>query len=136
MQVEFTDEQLNEELQAADERLRKQLGKKKSAQLSDDIMRYIENPDEHEFRFDLSLLQRWILQHVFELGWTLEKFGRFDRHINYRDMREANKPERIGKKYQWIAYHEFLARVADNFEFLGRAGISQKWRSMMDHGKE
>ena len=115
----MTDEQLNEELQAADERLRKQLGKKKSAQLSDDIMRYIENPDEDELRFDLSLMQRWILQRVFELGWTLEKFGRFDRYINYQDMRDANKPERIAKKYQWIAYHEFLARVADNFEFRG-----------------
>ena len=117
--VEFTDEQLNKELQAADERLRKQLGKKKSAQLSNDIMHYVENPNEDELRFDLSLAQRWILQRVFELGWTLEKFGGFDRYINYQDMRDANKPERIAKKYQWIAYHEFLARVADNFEFRG-----------------
>lgn len=26
--------------------------------------------------------------------------------------------ERIGKKYQWLALHELLARVADNFEKL------------------
>jgi hypothetical protein len=117
--VEFTDEQLNEVLQVADGQLHKQLGQKKSAQLSNDIRCDMENPDEDEFRFDLSLVQRWILQRVFELGWTLEKFGRFDRYIDYQDMRDANKPERIGQKYQWIAYHEFLARVADNFEFRG-----------------
>ncbi|MEO3920396.1 hypothetical protein, partial [Raoultella ornithinolytica] len=23
--------------------------------------------------------------------------------------------ERIGKKYQWIAYYEYMARLADNF---------------------
>ena len=118
-EVEFTDEQLQEELQTADKQLRKQLGKKKSAQLSDDIMRYIENPHEDELRFDLSLAQRWILHRVFELGWTVERFGHFDRYIDYRDGRAAHKPERIGKKYQWLAYHEFLARVADNFEFRG-----------------
>lgn len=117
--VEFTDEQLDEALQEADELLQKRLGKKKYAQLSGEIMRYIDNLHEDEFRFDLSLAQRWILQRVFELGWTVERFGYFDRNINYMDMRSAHKPERIGKKYQWIAYHEFLARVADNFEFRG-----------------
>jgi hypothetical protein len=115
-EVELTDKQLNEELQAAEKRLRKQLGRKKSAQLSKDIMHYIENPHEDEVRFDLSLMQRWILQRVFELGWTVESFGYFDRSINYRVERSAHKPERIGKKYQWVAHHEFLARVSDNFE--------------------
>jgi hypothetical protein len=61
-------------------------------------------------------MQRWILQRVFELGWTVESFGYFDRSINYRVERSAHKPERIGKKYQWVAHHEFLARVSDNFE--------------------
>jgi hypothetical protein len=112
----LTDEQVDNELQATERQLRKQLGKKKSAQLSDDILRYIDHPHEEEFRFDLSLAQRWILHRVFELGWTVERFGAFDRFINYRDGRAAAKPERIGKKYQWIAYHEFLARVSDNFE--------------------
>jgi hypothetical protein len=60
---------------------------------------------------------------VFELGWTVKRFGRFDRYINYDDWRAKHKPERIGKKYQWLAYHEFLARVADNFEFRG-----DRWR--------
>jgi hypothetical protein len=117
LEVRLPYERLDEELQTTEERLRKQLGKKKSAQLTGDIMAYIDNPHEDEWRFDLSLAQRWILQRVFELGWTVERFGDFDRSINYRDGRAAHKPERIGKKYQGIAYHEFLARVADNFGF-------------------
>ena len=32
-----------------------------------------------------------------------------DRHT------EDNRIERIGKKYQWIAYHELLARIADHY---------------------
>lgn len=69
-------------------------------------------------RFDLSIAQRWILQRVFELGWTPELFGEVDATIQRfgRHGRGAAKPERIGKKYQWIAYHEFLALVSDNFE--------------------
>ena len=56
---------------------------------------------------------------MLDLGWTVERFGQFDFNINrYSNYgREAKKPERMGKKYQWIAYHEFLARISDNFEF-------------------
>ncbi|MBL8164702.1 MAG: ATP-binding protein [Anaerolineae bacterium] len=74
--------------------------------------------------FDISLAQRWIIQRVFELGWTTDRFGRFDRYINSSDRRQARKSERIGKKYQWIAYHEFLARVADNFHFQADSWIN------------
>lgn len=125
--AEVTDEQLNEVLQAFDEHLRKQLGKKKSLRLSEDLLHFMDDPHADEFRFDLSLAQRWILHRVFELGWTAERFGQFDRYINYNDMRAAHKPERLGKKYQWIAYHEFLARVADNF-FLRRDEWSEEQR--------
>ena len=34
--------------------------------------------------------------------------------------REASKAERIGKKYQWIAYHEMIALVADHFQYRER----------------
>jgi hypothetical protein len=32
-------------------------------------------------------------------------------------MRSAHKCERIGKKYQWIAFNKVLAKIADNFSF-------------------
>ena len=68
-------------------------------------------------RFDIRLIQRYILKRVFDLGWTTERFGGFDRYaIGYRG-RAASKAERIGKKYQWIAYHEIMALVADHFQY-------------------
>ena len=80
------------------------------------IIPYESSPYQDEFQFDLSVAQRWIFQKVIDLGWTSELFENFDQYAGRR-YREARKTERMGKKYQWIAYHEFLARVSDNFEF-------------------
>ncbi len=84
-----------------------------------DVVPYLTSQSRgRENRFDLSIAQRWILQRVFDLGWSVDKFGRFDRDVNARAWdRSARKAERMGKKYQWIAYHEFLGLVADNFEY-------------------
>ena len=66
--------------------------------------------------FSLELARRWIFNRVVELGWTPERFGSFDRSRSSHDRR-PDKSERMGKKYQWIAYYEFVARVADNFQY-------------------
>lgn len=76
-------------------------------------------------KFDLHLIQRYILWRVFDLGWTTERFGHFDRHDTEYIGRDATKVERIGKKYQWIAYHEILALVADHFQYRDSAGGSR-----------
>jgi len=69
-------------------------------------------------RFDTGLAQRWVFNRVAKLGWSPELHGQFDRCVNYYRLdRSEHKPERIGKKYQWIAFHELLARISDNFEF-------------------
>ena len=68
-------------------------------------------------RFDLTLVQRYILWRVFDLGWTIERFGDFDRFQVSHWGREAAKAERIGKKYQWIAYHEILAYISDHYQY-------------------
>jgi hypothetical protein len=82
----------------------------------DDAGRSAREPPRLEFR----ALQRYILKRVFDLGWTVERFGRFDRFSIGYNGREASKPERIGKKYQWIAYHEILALVSDRFQYRER----------------
>jgi hypothetical protein len=64
--------------------------------------------------FSAELFQRLILRRVLELGWTCERFNEFDRNVR-TNGRAAHKAERIGKKYQWIAYDEFHARISDNF---------------------
>ncbi|MES2190171.1 MAG: AVAST type 2 anti-phage system protein Avs2 [Pseudomonadota bacterium] len=68
-------------------------------------------------KFDLKLVQRYIVGRVFELGWTSERFEEFDRHLPGSDRQPA-KAERIGKKYQWIAYHEMLAYMADHYQYI------------------
>ncbi len=67
-----------------------------------------------EHVFDAKIARRWMVQRIFDYGWTGERFAWFDRYIKEQG-RAAHKAERIGKKYQWIAYFELLARLADNF---------------------
>jgi hypothetical protein len=64
--------------------------------------------------FSKSALQRFVLDWVAKSGWTSDRFGEFDSRVRGHG-REEHKAERIGKKYQWIAYHEGLARISDNF---------------------
>ena len=68
-------------------------------------------------RFDVRAVQRYVLWRVFDLGWTIERFGEFDRFSIGDHGRSANKPERMGKKYQWIAYHEILAYLSDHYQY-------------------
>lgn len=42
----------------------------------------------------------------------------------YSSSRQSPKIERIGKKYQWIAFHELLAIVSDRYKFSDRYGIN------------
>jgi hypothetical protein len=73
-----------------------------------------------EASFDLRIAQRWIFNRIVELGWTPSLFAEFDRRVNsWSYDRRPDKAERIGKKYQWIAFYEFLARVSDNFQYIG-----------------
>lgn len=66
--------------------------------------------------FDTEPIKRWIVQRVFELGYDAKLHGTYDRHVSDQNDRMGNRIERIGKKYQWIALHEAVAMVADNFK--------------------
>ena len=73
--------------------------------------------ERHPPYLDLAQIQRYILWRVFDLGWTTERFGDFDRFWVDSGGRDVVKAERIGKKYQWIAYHEIMALVSDHFQY-------------------
>ncbi len=60
-----------------------------------------------------NLAVKWIVE---KYGYDVEKHGKFDRKIPC-DGRHSHMTERIGKKYQWIAFYELLARVSDNIPF-------------------
>lgn len=60
-----------------------------------------------------------IFDRVIDLGWTPEILGAIDKSISRYGERD-DRIERIGKKYQWIAYWEILGRLADNYPVLRR----------------
>ncbi|AZO44949.1 ATP-binding protein [Mesorhizobium sp. M7D.F.Ca.US.005.01.1.1] len=68
--------------------------------------------------FDRLRARRWVCKRAHDLGWTPDLFGEFERSLGYNG-RNSHRVERIGKKYQWIAFHELLARLGDNFCFVG-----------------
>ncbi len=71
-------------------------------------------------RFDPRDVARWIAVRVFELGWKSDLFGEHDGAVRRHPwFPHGEGRERVGKKYQWIAYHELLARLCDNYEFNG-----------------
>lgn len=83
-----------------------------------DIEPYLDHNNnllEVDKYFDLRIAERFIFKRVVELGWEPEKHGFFDRQIGSGRGRRESHQERIGKKYQWIAYYEYMARLADNF---------------------
>lgn len=73
--------------------------------------------------FDALRGSRWIFDRAVKFGWDPALHGRFDRNVSRNNYdRHKHKIERIGKKYQWLALYEFMAKVADNFQMLEREG--------------
>jgi hypothetical protein len=73
------------------------------------------NTDRDSDYFDLHIAAAYVFTRVCELGWSPKLHGKFDK--NQMGLhRDENKPERISKKYQWIAYHALLALLCDNYE--------------------
>ena len=112
-------EELVNKIEFDEKSFRKTLGKRKTKTFETCCYPFLDKRLPDESQFDLSVVQRFILQRVIDYGWTKEQFGEFDFHLNRYTYsgRAAKKAERIGKKYQWIAFHECLARISDNFVF-------------------
>ncbi|SEP47308.1 hypothetical protein [Propionispora vibrioides] len=66
-------------------------------------------------QLDPNDLRNIAIKRIFDLGYNVEKHGKFDRRIS-GGRGGYKKSERIGKKYQWIALYELAAQVADNFQ--------------------
>lgn len=65
--------------------------------------------------FDDQDLSNIATKRIFDMGYDVELHGEFDRQRSPSFDRSNVKIERIGKKYQWIAFHELLAKLTDNF---------------------
>lgn len=74
-------------------------------------------PPPPDISYPADRANRWIFKRVLALGWSPQLFGARDHNIAFIDNgRSEHKAERWGKKYQWIAFHELMARVADNYQ--------------------
>ncbi|MDT8849045.1 AVAST type 2 anti-phage system protein Avs2 [Pantoea dispersa] len=107
-----------EEINASKELFKSSLSYALLIEFENDIEPYLDHNNnllETDKHFDLRIAERFIFNRVIDLGWDPEKHGDFDRQIGTGRGRRESFQERIGKKYQWIAYYEYMARLADNF---------------------
>lgn len=70
-----------------------------------------------------NLAVEWIFE---KYGYDVEKHGKFDKEIGSGRGRDSIPNERIGKKYQWIALYEMVARVSDNFKKFEEWGFNKE----------
>ncbi|EAH2637945.1 hypothetical protein JZB01_002797 [Listeria monocytogenes] len=66
-------------------------------------------------QFDDQDLSNIAFKRIFELGYNPQLHSHFDQYEVSGYDRHDQRIERIGKKYQWIAFYELLAKLADNF---------------------
>ena len=84
-----------------------------------DFGRYTFQSALRNWRIDAEGLSNVAIKLIIDkYGYREEKHGAFDQIIGSGRGRTTIPNERIGKKYQWLALHELLARVADNFPML------------------
>ena len=67
-------------------------------------------------QFNDQNLSNIAFKRIFEIGFSPELHAYFDNTQVSNYDRHNHSIERIGKKYQWIAYYEVLAKLADNFQ--------------------
>ena len=82
-----------------------------------DFGRYTFQNALRDWEVEPDKLAHLAIEWVFgKYEYDVEKFGHFDRRLRIggRGNRSNGESEAIGKKYQWLALHEMLARVADN----------------------
>jgi len=83
-----------------------------------DFGRYTFQRGLSDWQVDENGLSNLAVKIIIEkYGYDVEKHGAFDRTIGTGRGRDNISEERIGKKYQWIAFYEILARVSDNCPF-------------------
>lgn len=86
-----------------------------------DFGRYVFQSSLDGWNFDpqklSNLAVKWIMERY---GYKEDLFGEYDKNVGYGRMRQVYPGERVGKKYQWIALHEMVARLADNYPMQDR----------------
>ncbi len=77
----------------------------------DSVLKF-ENRDFYRKSFNVTPVKRWIVKRAHELGYDVKLHSKYDQNNELGYGRQ--NVERIGQKYQWIAFHEILSILADN----------------------
>lgn len=86
---------------------------------------YPGHDDDQIIRFSNETGRRWVAWRTLDLGWREAVHSDLEERTVYHRGRSQHAVERIGKKYQWIAYHELLGVLADHYWHIG-------WREVPD----
>ena len=74
----------------------------------------------HFKEVDIANIYYYALRFIFDnLGYCSKYFGKYDSNREGFDRHHVKKIERIGKKYQWIAMYNILARLSDKYKLKG-----------------
>ena len=93
----------------------------KGVGLYGDFGRYTFQSAVSDFKdVDVANVYYYALRYILEdLGYCSKYFGEYDSHKAGFDRHHVKRVERIGKKYQWIAMYNILARLSDVYRVKG-----------------
>jgi hypothetical protein len=89
----------------------------------------LSNWDIAKENISMQDLSNWAIEIIMsDLNYDVELFGEFDRGLNrpHYNRYESNI-ERIGKKYQWIAFYRVVSLISDNCDFKPHFSEGEKY---------
>ncbi len=110
----------------SEEKEQEEFNSRVKAQLNDEQQEYyrwlLGISNDRSATFSMEWARRWVCKRAYEFGWSEELFADFEGMCRHGRGRGPNDGamERVGKKYQWMAFHEFLARLSDNYHWINR----------------
>ena len=97
-----------------------------------DFGMYVFQSAFRNWEIDSNLLSNYAIQRIFEIGYDPKLFTEFDSKQG--SGRGSGHKERIGKKYQWIAFYEILAQVSDQKELLDESNWDRNKKTIKYDG--
>lgn len=94
-----------------------------------DFGRYVFQSALRNFEVDDYKIFNYAMYYIInELGYQGELFDDYDRFVSRfsYDRHRVLKTERIGKKYQWIAMYNILARISDYYPMKKRFSMEEE----------
>ena len=82
-------------------------------------MKELSLQNHYHVRFPTDGVRNWLVKRAYDLGFDANLHGNYDRFAKDWTFRNSdNRIDRIGKKYQWIAFHEIMGILADNYKYM------------------